>query len=50
MLETTFRVLDFRDWFGVSTPVTKPISEPAQTKEPGRNFTRLFKRAIGISY
>ena len=38
---TTFRVLNFRDWFGVSTPVTTPISEPGQTKEPGRTYTYL---------
>ena len=33
----------FRDWFGVSTPVTKPISEPGQTKEPGRKLMSTYE-------
>ena len=37
-LETTFRVFTLGIGYS-STPVTKPISEPGQTKEPGRNYT-----------
>ena len=64
---STFRVINFRGWFGVSClyctlkstlettfrvlklvigysfmAVTKPISEPEKTKEPGRNTTYLL--------
>ena len=42
-LETTFRVLNLGIGYS-STPFTKPISEPGQTKEPGRISTYIYHK------